>query len=163
MSNGTPEEPAATGTSAAGHGIGTTSYLNLPITDVPASRAFWTSVGVRISEDYSDENALSLSFSDHVVVMLLARDFFSSFLAGKPVADSGQSAGAIIGLDAPSREAVDAFVDAAVAAGAAEVPAPDPNPGQEMEDAGLMYGRTFRDLDGHQWEILWMSSEMPSG
>lgn len=123
----------------AGHGIGATSYRNLPVSDIPATREFWTKTGVRISEDYSDENAISLSFSDHVVVMLLAPDFFSSFLDGKAVADSRQAAGAI------------------------EVPAPDPHPGQEMLDAGLMYGRTFRDLDGHQWEIPWMSSEMPSG
>ncbi|NUL46676.1 hypothetical protein F7P69_15940 [Cellulosimicrobium funkei] len=55
------------------------------------------------------------------------------------------------------------WADSRQAAGAIEVPAPDPHPGQEMLDAGLMYGRTFRDLDGHQWEIPWMSSEMPSG
>lgn len=58
---------------------------------------------------------------------------------------------------------VDAFVDAAVAAGGTEVPPADPNPAQGMIDAGLMYGRTFTDLDGHSWEILWMSDQMPEG
>lgn len=148
---------------ATGTGIGSSIYLNLPVQDVAAARAFWTEVGVRISEDYSDEDAVSLSLSDHVTVMLLAKDFYAGFLGGRPVADTQAVSGAIVALDAAAQENVDAFVDAAVAAGATEVPAPDPNPGQEMVDAGLMYGRTFRDLDGHQWEILWMSSEMPSG
>ncbi|WP_313817992.1 VOC family protein [Citricoccus sp.] len=144
-------------------GIGSNIYVNLPIQDVAAARTFWTAVGVRISEDYSDENALSLSFSPHVTVMLLTRDFYASFLNGKPVADTQAANGAIVALDAAARENVDPFVDAALAAGATEVPPSDPNPAQEMVDAGLMYGRTFTDPDGHQWEVLWMSSEMPAG
>ncbi|MGM7669643.1 VOC family protein [Microbacterium sp. A93] len=143
--------------------IGTSMYLNLPTQDVAAAREFWTTVGVPISEDYSDENAVSLSFSPHVTVMLLARDFYASFLQGKPVADPHAASGAIVALDAQSKESVDPFVDAALAAGATEVPPGDPNPAQEMVDAGLMYGRTFTDPDGHQWEIIWMSSEMPEG
>ncbi|MDI3330311.1 MAG: VOC family protein [Micrococcus sp.] len=144
-------------------GIGTTMYLNLPIRDVSAAREFWTSVGVRIAEDYSDEHAVSLDFSEHVVAMLLDRDFYATFLNGRPVADPHTASGAIVALDAASRRDVDAFVDAALAAGATEVPPPDPHPAQEMIDSGMMYGRTFTDPDGHQWEILWMSDQMPAG
>lgn len=143
--------------------IGSSMYLNLPVRDVDAARQFWTRAGVRISEDYSDEHAVALGFSDHVFVMLLHRDFYATFLAGRPVADPHTASGAIACLDAASKQEVDAFVDAAVAAGATEVPAPEPNPAQEMIDAGMMYGRTFTDPDGHQWEILWMSDQMPAG
>lgn len=148
---------------ATSTGIGSTIYLNLPVQDVAAARAFWTEVGVPISENYSDENAVSLSLSDHVTVMLLAKDFYATFLRGRPVADTHAASGAIVALDAGTRDHVESFVNAAVAAGATEVPAPDPNPGQEMVDAGLMYGRSFTDPDGHQWEIMWMSPEMPTG
>ena len=26
-------------------------------------------------------------------------------------------------------------------------------------DHGFMYGRSFHDLDGHLWEVMWMSPE----
>lgn len=142
-------------------GIGSRMFLNLPISDVNATRAFWSAVDVPISESYSDEHAVSLTFSDHVFAMLLQHDFYRGFLQGREIADTRSTSGCLVCLDAVSREAVDAFVDAAVGAGAAEVPPPDPDPAQEAVDAGLMYGRTFTDLDGHQWEILWMSAEMP--
>ena len=138
-------------------------YLNLPISDVAAARAFWTAAGVRISEPYSNDSAVALSFSDHVMVMLLRRDFYSEFLTGRAVADTKATSGCLICLDAGSKEDVDAFVDAAVAAGAGEVPPSDPNPAQPAIDEGLMYGRTFFDPDGHSWEILWMSDQMPEG
>jgi uncharacterized protein len=146
------------------HTIGKSMYLNLPVGDAAAARRFWSDVGVRISEAYSDENAVAVSFSDNVVAMLLQRDFYREFLpAGRDIADTSASSGCLICLDAGSREAVDEFVGAAIAAGGTEVPPSEPNPAQEMIDAGLMYGRTFLDPDGHQWEILWMSSEMPAG
>jgi uncharacterized protein len=144
-------------------GIGTSIYLNLPVQDVAAARDYWTTVGVRISEDYSDENAVSLSFSPNVTVMLLGQEFYAKFLNGKPIADTGAANGSIVALDAAAQEDVDPFVDAALAAGGTEVPPSDPNPAQEMIDAGLMYSRAFTDPDGFQWEILWMSPEMPEG
>ncbi|GAA4284132.1 VOC family protein [Brevibacterium daeguense] len=144
--------------------IGTAMYLNLPIRNAAAARRFWSDVGVRISEAYSDENAVALAFSKHVVAMLLQRDFYREFLpSGRDIADTSVSSGCLICLDADSLEAVDEFVGAALSAGGTEVPPSDPDPAQEMIDAGLMYGRTFLDPDGHQWEILWMSSQMPEG
>jgi predicted lactoylglutathione lyase len=143
-------------------GIGSSMYLNLPVQDVAAARTFWADAGVDIAESYSDEKALALKFSEHVVVMLLQRDFFASFSSGRPIADPRAAVAASPCLDAATKQDVDAFVDAAVAAGAIEVPPPDPDPAQEMIDSGMMYGRTFTDPDGHQWEILWMSDQMPS-
>jgi predicted lactoylglutathione lyase len=32
----------------------------------------------------------------------------------------------------------------------------------EAQDHGWMYQRSFADLDGHQWEIIWMDmNKMP--
>ena len=30
---------------------------------------------------------------------------------------------------------------------------------RERQDYGFMYGRSFEDLDGHIWEIMWMDLE----
>ncbi len=54
-----------------------------------------------------------------------------------PVADLGAS-----------REEVDSLADAAIAAGAGA--------GKDPQDYGFMYQRSFHDLDGHLWEVLWM-------
>jgi uncharacterized protein len=50
-------------------------------------------------------------------------------------------------LSADSREAVDEVVDGAVLAGGLDV---------RTEDHGFMYGRSYSDLDGHVWEVMWM-------
>jgi len=88
--------------------------------------------------------------SDQAYVMLLTKSRFADFTS-KPVADARASTEAILAVSAESREAVDAFVDAALGAGA--------TPANEPTDYGFMYGRSFHDLDGHLWEVMWMSPE----
>ena len=46
---------------------------------------------------------------------------------------------------------VDEILDAALAAGATEA--------RDPMDYGFMYGRSFNDLDGHIWEIIWMDPQ----
>ena len=122
-------------------------FVNLPVADVAASRTFWSTLGYSFNEQFSDDKALCLMFSDSIFAMLLQRDFFASF-TDKPVADATTSAQVLNGLAMTSRAEVDALVEAAVAAGATE-----PRPPQ---DHGTMYERGFSDLDGHEWEIMWM-------
>ena len=43
---------------------------------------------------------------------------------------------------------MDALVDRALALGGGRGTAPS--------DDGYMYGRSFFDLDGHAWEVMWM-------
>jgi predicted lactoylglutathione lyase len=69
----------------------------------------------------------------------------------KPVADARSCTEAILAVSADRREAVDAFADTALGAGA--TPAGDPI------DHGFMYSRSFNDPDGHLWEVVWMSPE----
>ncbi|MBA2644072.1 MAG: glyoxalase, partial [Solirubrobacterales bacterium] len=75
---------------------------------------------------------------------------FASYTA-KPVADARARTEAILCVSADDREGVDSFADAALAAGGTV--ANDPM------DHGFMYGRSFHDLDGHLWEVMWMSPE----
>ena len=58
----------------------------------------------------------------------------------------------LIALSRDSREAVDATIDAAVAAGGSADPGP-------RQDFGVMYGRSVADSDGHIWEFVWMDVE----
>lgn len=82
--------------------------------------------------------------------MLTAQERFATFKT-RPVADARAATEVILCVSAGSREEVDAFADAALAAGAGTA-------GDPM-DHGVMHGRSFTDLDGHLWEVMWMSPE----
>lgn len=123
-------------------------FVNLPVADVRASRTFFTALGYEFDEEMCNEGALALVLGPDHYAMLLGRDFFAGFHDGA-TAGPGQVE-VLVCLSAESREAVDALVDAAVAAGGRQV---------RTEDHGYMYGRSYADLDGHVWEIMWMDVE----
>jgi predicted lactoylglutathione lyase len=125
-------------------------FVNLPVQDLAKSVDFFASLGFEFNEQFSDDRATCMVVSEQAYVMLLTEAKFADFTT-KPLADAREATGAILAVSAESREAVDAFADAALAAGATR--ATDPM------DLGFMYQRTFHDLDGHQWEVVWMSPE----
>ena len=51
-------------------------------------------------------------------------------------------------VSARSRGEVDTLVDRALTLGGSASAA--------ASDAGPLYGRSFFDLDGHAWEVIWM-------
>jgi hypothetical protein len=125
-------------------------FVNLPVTDVEASSAFYQAVGATKDERFSQAgSAAALQFSDTIVFMLLSHDFFRTFTP-RTIPDARDTAQVLVCLSEDSRDAVDATLARAVSAGAKE----DPTPRQEMGD--FMYGRSFEDLDGHIVELMWM-------
>lgn len=124
-------------------------FVNLPVTDVAASTAFYAALGFTKEPNFSNEQASCMVWSEEIRVMLLAHDFYRTFTA-KPVADAHATSQVLLCLSAESRDAVDGMIGAAQAAGGKG----DPGPKQEM--GGFMYGRSFEDPDGHHWEVMWM-------
>lgn len=122
-------------------------FLNLPVTDLTASRRFFAELGFEFNEKFCDEGALCMVVSEQAFVMLLQRDRFAEFVT-KPVADASSETALTVAISAEDRAAVDAFVKTALAAGASA--AKDP------QDYGFMYQRSFHDPDGHLWEVAWM-------
>ncbi|GAK40566.1 VOC family protein [Paenibacillus urinalis] len=122
-------------------------FVNLPVKNLNASIEFFSSIGFAFNEQFTDENATSMIISDQIYAMLLTEDRFKSFIS-KPVADAKAAAQVILCLSADSREQVDEIADKAIAAGGRSY--------SEPQDHGFMYGRSFEDLDGHLWEIMWM-------
>ncbi|WCB91935.1 hypothetical protein DSM104299_00614 [Baekduia alba] len=122
-------------------------FVNLPVADLQASIAFFTALGFTFDPRFTDESATCMVVSDQAYVMLLQRERFAEFTV-KPVADAHAGTQGLVCFSAADRADVDAFADAALAAGGS--PAKDPS------DAGFMYGRSFLDLDGHHWEVMWM-------
>lgn len=121
-------------------------FPNLPVKDVERSVGFWTELGFEFNEEFSNGDAACLVINDQASVMLLAEDFFHGFHQTRP--HSGTEI--LMCLSASTREEVDQLCELAAAAGGTEA--------EERVDQGAMYGGSFRDLDGHIWEVLWMSA-----
>lgn len=124
-------------------------FINLPVTDVAKATAFYEAIGLTKNPAFSNEQASAMVWSDVIHVMLLDRAFFATFTP-KEVADAHRTAQVALCVSEDSRLAVDQLVERAGAAGAEM----DPGPKQEMGE--MMYGRSFADLDGHHWEVMWM-------
>ncbi|EQB03206.1 hypothetical protein FHS51_000852 [Sphingobium wenxiniae] len=125
-------------------------FVNLPVKDLPASIAFYEAVGAVRNNDFADDSAQMISFSDTIHAMLLTHERFSGFTPRR-IPDAHETAQVLLALSEVGRADVDATVEKALAAGGTE-----PNPKQ---DHGFMYGRNFADLDGHIWEVMWMDVE----
>jgi predicted lactoylglutathione lyase len=122
-------------------------FLNLPVADLGASREFFGRLGFEFDERFCDEGAACMVVSERAYVMLLRRNRFAEFVT-KPLADASEATALTVAVSAENREAVDTFAEAALAAGA--------SPAKSPQDYGFMYGRSFHDLDGHLWEVMWM-------
>ncbi len=125
-------------------------FVNLPVADAAASRAFFARLGFSFDDRFCDDSTACLVLSETAQVMLLERPRFADFTA-KPVGDPTSTTFALLFVSAADRDAVDHLADTALAAGA--------TPAKEPMDHGFMYGRSFFDLDGHHWEVMWMSQE----
>jgi predicted lactoylglutathione lyase len=123
------------------------TFVNLPVRDLTKSAAFFSALGFEFDPSFTDENATCMVVSDKAYVMLLVEPFFATFTT-KEVADASTHTGVIMGVSAGSREDVDALVDRALELGGSVA--------KEPKDQGFMYGRSFYDLDGHAWEVIWM-------
>ncbi len=123
-------------------------FLNLPVSDVGASRRFLEALGATFNPMFSDDSGACMALSDSIFFMLLSHDKYRQFTP-LPVADAKASSAALIALSRDSRAEVDRAVEAAVAAGGRADPSP-------VQDHGFMYGRSVADPDGHHFELFWM-------
>ncbi|MCA1188342.1 VOC family protein [Saccharopolyspora sp. 6T] len=119
-------------------------FVNLPVEDVRKSRAFFTELGFEFDDEYSDERTACLVLERNIFAMLLEHDRFRDFINGDLADPADTEVLNCITVD--TREEVDALVAKAIAAGGEAW-----KPSSEM---GPMYGGSFRDLDGHVWELM---------
>lgn len=134
--------------------MATMIFVNLPVKDIEAAKAFWGELGYSFNPQFSDDKTGCLVISDTIFAMLMTEARFRDF-ATKEVADATKTTEVMLALSADSRDQVDQVLGAALAAGATE-----PRPAQDL---GFMYGRAFEDLDGHVWEYVWMDPAAVQG
>jgi uncharacterized protein len=126
----------------------TAMFVNLPVTDLERSKAFYTAVGFTINPLFTDHNAACVVVEeDHSFFMLLVREYFQTF-TNRPIGDPSTAVSVSTAVFLDSREAVDASVASGIAAGGSEA--------QPASDYGFMYQRQLTDPDGNILEFGYM-------
>lgn len=123
-------------------------FVNLPVTDLTRSTAFYEAIGATRNPQFSDATAACMVMSEKIHVMLLTHDKFRQFTS-KSIADARAACEVLLCVSAESRASVDQTLAAAKRGGGRI----DPDPGHDL---GFMYGRSFEDPDGHGWQVMWM-------
>ena len=127
--------------------MSTSIFVNIATTDLERATAFYTALGATVNPNFTDENAACLVWDENVFFMVLRRDFMATF-TDKRIGDPTAETTALVSLSRDSREAVDAAIQAGVAAGGREL--------REAQDYGFMYSRDLEDADGNELGFLWM-------
>jgi predicted lactoylglutathione lyase len=127
-------------------------FVNLPVKDLPRSIEFFTKLGYTFNPQFTNENATCMILGEKLFVMLLVEKFFSGFTS-KSICDTTRATEVLNCVSCSSREQVDSLVAKARAAGGS-VPRPP-------QDHGFMYAHSYEDLDGHTWELVYMTGAPP--
>jgi predicted lactoylglutathione lyase len=123
--------------------------VNMPVKDLDKSKAFFSSLGYTFNPTFSNESAaLMVIAEDSIHAMLMTEAFFNTFTS-KKITDAREVIEMWVCLTCESREEVDSLVAKALAAGGKST--------GPAEDHGFMYGAGFEDLDGHTWQLNYMS------
>jgi len=128
--------------------MATKIFVNLPVKDLEKSKEFFTTIGFTINPQFTDDKAACVVISEDIFAMILREEFFKTFIPRTEIADATKATEVLVALSAESKEGVDELANKAIAAGGSQL--------REPEDHGFMYSRSFQDLDGHIWEVVWM-------
>jgi len=124
-------------------------FVNLPVKDLGKTIEFFKKLGFEFNPQFTDENATCMVVNDNIFVMLLVEKFFKTFTQ-KEICDTTKNTEVITALSTESREKVDQMLENVIKAGGKE---------SRKQDHGWMYGRSFEDLNGHLWEIIYMDEK----
>lgn len=125
----------------------TSLFVNLPIKNKNASKAFFEALGMSFNSNFEDETSCCLVITNGIYVMLLEEKKFKSF-TDKEICDTSTSTEVFLPLQVESKEEVDELMQKAIEAGGKDL--------EKVQELDFMYGRDFEDPDGHTWGVFWM-------
>ncbi|MEK0316858.1 VOC family protein [Cohnella sp. 56] len=125
------------------------TFLNLPVTDLKRSIAFFEALGFAFNPQFTDDNAACLVLSDTAYAMLLTESYFQTFIK-KDIANAAKTTEFIMAVSVSSKEEVQTLVRKALASGGSA--------SNDPQDHGFMYTESFQDPDGHLWEVFHMDA-----
>ncbi|MBC7384247.1 MAG: VOC family protein [Bacteroidia bacterium] len=122
-------------------------FINLPVADLQKAMTFYTAIGFTNNPQFTDETAGCMILTEEIYVMLLTHSKFSEFTK-KEISNTKLTASVINCISVDSKEEVNAMLENCLKAGGQEP--------FEPKDYGFMQQRSFEDLDGHLWEVVYM-------
>jgi len=128
------------------------TYINLPIRNVAETDAFFAALGMTKDIRFASEDTTNTKINDNTIVMLLEDSRMKTFVDGDP---TPVNYNLTVAVQFDSKDEVDAFFGKAIEAGATDTTKPSP------ESEAFMYGKAFRDINGHIWEPFTFFGEMP--
>ncbi len=128
------------------------AYINLPIRNVTDTDKFFASLGMEKNKQFSSEDTTNAKINENTFVMLLEDKRFATFVGGNPEMINNNLT---IALQFDSKKEVDSIFEKAIKSGAVDVTKDSP------ESEAFMYGKAFRDINGHIWELFAFIGEMP--
>jgi predicted lactoylglutathione lyase len=130
--------------------VATQIFVNLPVKDLNKAIEFFTKLDFKFNTQFTDENATCMIVGENIFVMLLVEKFFKTFTK-KEICDTIKNTEVMVALSTDSKEKVDEMINKAIESGG--------NESREPQNHGWMYGRSFEDIDGHIWEIIYMDEK----
>lgn len=125
-------------------------FINLPTRDLAASDDFYSGLGFKKNEGFSNEAASSWRISDTSWIMILTEEFYGTFLRNNDGPAYGAGGREVLNaISGETREEVDEFARRALAHGGTIYR-------EASEEMPGMYSVAFLDPDGHEWEVGWM-------
>ncbi len=122
-------------------------FVNLPVKNLGKSIIFFADLGFTFNLKFTNDVAACVEVAENMFVMLLSEKHFMAFTQ-KEVSDATRYTEMLVALQLESKEQVIEMVNKAVESGGSTY--------MEPKDHNGMYGHSFADLDGHQWEVFSM-------
>ena len=120
-------------------------YINLAIRNVDDTDKFFSSLGLVKNMDFASEDTTNARLNNTTSLMLLEDKKLESFTGHKT---SEKCNNKTIALEFDSKDKVDEFFNKAIESGAEDTTK------NSSESEGFMYGKSFRDINGHLWELF---------
>lgn len=128
--------------------MGKQIFVNLPVKNLRKTMEFFTKVGFTFNPEFTNDDATCMVIDENIFAMLLVENFFKTFTQKEICATNNKEV--IMAISVNSREEVDNILQNAIDAGGTET--------RNLSDNGWMYARSFQDLNGHIWEILYIEN-----
>ena len=122
-------------------------YVNFAVREVSRSIMFFTKLGFTFNPEFTDNQSACMVINPDACVMLMNESFFKTFMK-RDLCNTASHGEGYIALACRSRVEVHDLVNRAIQAGG--------RPTMDAKDRGFLYEWVFYDLDGHQWELLWV-------
>jgi uncharacterized protein len=122
------------------------TFLNLETQHVAQARAFFTHIGFSINELYSDDTGICVVINDSTFLMVMDKVKFKGFTLSETPNSFNQTE-VIISFQLESKAEVDTLLMKVKEAKGGEF--------GQATDNDFMYYRSFRDLDGHRFEVFY--------